>query len=1287
MSTAKLEKKIWKLETKLREEFRAELQNTMVDCIARVEKLEAQIRNHPILSRRTSEEEGMITISVDELNRDLKDSFSIDDLADAGWADELMGLLLLLGSATVQILGLGWGDDSLVLSNAQAGIIAEINSFLGLGLLEFQTAGLRPGMVLSTLCILLWCLYLLKEFRLVGTGVEAILHVARSGATTFEHGSFRTISYYRCWFFCFTSLMRMAIAAGILYAGIIWLANTASITELMLNAVALGSVMEVDEMIFSAMMPKRIQNRVQELEAVKICFTRRRSQCEALILVLFILGLLLWPWHFLLEPLGSTMLQVKHAYCGGERDFVVAMNDDVGVIFAQGTESYQRTDHNSATLIETAVQDYAFVGFSDFVSFQETAPAFANKRVSSIADAASTVQSCNDFDTWFVFGKPKSVIDYSDIYAVYWRTVTFSLGFGENTTCLEMVDYCDRSSLLRLVCGPTCGCRFENANSWFMVEAQGCSRVCLSRRREFLAEVTNYPENCVDVERDDERWLALWDARLITEDQYPVAAASYGKITEPTQLEHLSWTAFWAKEVGCAALQNNDNYLEPVTKSPWCAGFDQFFSPLSQLCPATCLGCGDYSCQDVRTGVLQALAPHLNATNCADIVARGLCDQPGLEAASLYCCLSCAETFGGQDGPEGNRDGEDDGQGPGYGNGDAGHDGADGGDGASEAYGSADDGGGEEGGTGYGDGEGSDGEEDLEDTGNGDGDEQSADEAGYGGDRDEADGDDEAADEAGYGDEADGDDADEAGYGGDGDDEDTADEGAKRKAIFELRAATNEEDSPSICVVAAPKEHGHLPQLLTTLGRRFVGFVVLLLLLLLSVLAVAVAAGVVVVVAVAVAAAAAVVVVEALVAGRRLKEPVFSFFLGDEEDGQLVLGGVDDRHFEGKFHFVPVVSTAYWQILLDNIKVAPAAPLAANCRDVELAGVEGLPSSSPAQCHSEPSLPPDWRRKNIRANIAFQFLMSLAWGTAMGPVFDKYLFLLGSGLAKGPRLIPTMHANSLVGVAESVSGLTSLVVAIPVGYIVDRQPDKRARLARMSSCLAVISVLSGFIAVLTDELLILTVMLVSFGAFMELSSSVTDAIFADSIPAGERSAYYVTKSVLTTVGCACGPGISALGLAMLGDKIVIVGGLLLFIPTLLPLFVFHDPVLTESSAGEAAASSDAAAPVEEGGSEPGTSTTASTAEEEAAAPPPTVAEAPRCLCFRSKHVPALLALADFITCIGAGMTVKFFNLFFIQEPRLLWYRQIIRTYVAKINHVAPCQLELCLLAFFDLCRV
>merc|ERR1712194_232884 len=37
------------------------------------------------------------------------------------------------------------------------------------------------------------------------------------------------------------------------------------------------------------------------------------------------------------------------------------------------------------------------------------------------------------------------------------------------------------------------------------------------------------------------------------------------------------------------------------------------------------------------------------------------------------------------------------------------------------------------------------------------------------------------------------------------------------------------------------------------------------------------------------------------------------------------------------------------------------------------------------------------------------------------------------------------------------------------------------------------------------------------------------------------------------------------------------------------------------------------------------------------------------LCLKSKHVPYIIAMSDFITAIGAGMTVKFFNLFFIQD--------------------------------------
>mmetsp|Transcript_67390 Transcript_67390/g.158796 ORF Transcript_67390/g.158796 Transcript_67390/m.158796 type:complete len:320 (-) Transcript_67390:612-1571(-) len=239
------------------------------------------------------------------------------------------------------------------------------------------------------------------------------------------------------------------------------------------------------------------------------------------------------------------------------------------------------------------------------------------------------------------------------------------------------------------------------------------------------------------------------------------------------------------------------------------------------------------------------------------------------------------------------------------------------------------------------------------------------------------------------------------------------------------------------------------------------------------------------------------------------------------------------------------------------------SPLAPSCRDVELAGVES--EAGPTNTRPERPEAAEWRRKNIRANIAFQTMMSLSWGMAMGPVFDKYLFLLGSGMGRGPQIVPKMHANSLVGVAESISGITSLIMAIPVGYVVDRQPDKRARLCRWSSCLGLLAVFSGFIAVLTDELLMIMVMLVSFGAFMELSFSASEAIFADSIPAGERSSYFVTKSVMNTIGSACGPGVSAIGLAVVGDqwhsyqiKFVIIVGLLFFFCRLVFHFSFSE---------------------------------------------------------------------------------------------------------------------------------
>lgn len=62
---------------------------------------------------------------------------------------------------------------------------------------------------------------------------------------------------------------------------------------------------------------------------------------------------------------------------------------------------------------------------------------------------------------------------------------------------------------------------------------------------------------------------------------------------------------------------------------------------------------------------------------------------------------------------------------------------------------------------------------------------------------------------------------------------------------------------------------------------------------------------------------------EALVNSGQLKEPVFAFYLGSTPgaSGELVLGGVDPKHYTGEFVTVPLTSETYWQIAMDDMEI------------------------------------------------------------------------------------------------------------------------------------------------------------------------------------------------------------------------------------------------------------------------------------------------------------------------------------------------------------------------------
>lgn len=69
--------------------------------------------------------------------------------------------------------------------------------------------------------------------------------------------------------------------------------------------------------------------------------------------------------------------------------------------------------------------------------------------------------------------------------------------------------------------------------------------------------------------------------------------------------------------------------------------------------------------------------------------------------------------------------------------------------------------------------------------------------------------------------------------------------------------------------------------------------------------------------------------ISALIASDQLDAPEFAFYLGNSAPGEMVIGGVDEKHYTGEFTYVPLSSETYWEVTLDSFKVNGASATSA----------------------------------------------------------------------------------------------------------------------------------------------------------------------------------------------------------------------------------------------------------------------------------------------------------------------------------------------------------------------
>ena len=240
---------------------------------------------------------------------------------------------------------------------------------------------------------------------------------------------------------------------------------------------------------------------------------------------------------------------------------------------------------------------------------------------------------------------------------------------------------------------------------------------------------------------------------------------------------------------------------------------------------------------------------------------------------------------------------------------------------------------------------------------------------------------------------------------------------------------------------------------------------------------------------------------------------------------------------------------------------------------------------------------------NTRYMLWFCALYGLASAISLMGIFDAYLF------------VQSNNSNSTVGLAESMSGITQVLVVLPAGYLCDT--FSRARILKGCAVFSLLYVVTAIYAIYNDNMTFIYASLVLGGVYCAVQNAASFALFSDSVSQGERAQWMSKVAMVTQISMGAGPLLGVVLFQVLGDDwklpilhTILIIGFVLMIPANMCLWNWTDVKPLEESVPDCMHSAGQGVR--------------------------------RCFSF----VPYLVCLNDLVTCIGAGMTVKFFPLFF-----------------------------------------
>eukprot|EP00930_Biecheleria_cincta_P105897 TRINITY_DN9898_c0_g1_i1.p1 TRINITY_DN9898_c0_g1~~TRINITY_DN9898_c0_g1_i1.p1 ORF type:complete len:830 (-),score=75.52 TRINITY_DN9898_c0_g1_i1:154-2598(-) len=447
---------------------------------------------------------------------------------DAGMADANTGESLVSRLCN--------GDYSLHLAGSQFALYDSLVKFKG------------GGRILANIAIVCWMLAILKELMTIVHLSRAILHI-ESGRTQFTvDDGYRTdkremsseellkiavvarlTSMSRCRKICihaFVLMPRLIIAIALGWVGAQFLAITADMTELILNAVALNFVLDIDEMLYDVFVPRRAHAMLANLQplhlppamterwtAAGVHFWFKAGMAFAVIAAINI------SW---LDPFFGRIDQAAKILCTGNTHFVAYPNPSTGVV--EATVSSELDDGFQWKPRDYSVLEMAHPELQAKFGWNPSEGLLQASRLTNHSGRIIPVGSAltGEFQK-FGFREIRDLMTASaeelsrrevclDEYAAgskseFRRIARLLSGNSSVSSCQDVAHLCNKLEFnaVRQLCPFTCGCivPFENSSrsGMFTSSSYGCVEMCTTlwrRMNEDFMYASNTSYACVD---------------------------------------------------------------------------------------------------------------------------------------------------------------------------------------------------------------------------------------------------------------------------------------------------------------------------------------------------------------------------------------------------------------------------------------------------------------------------------------------------------------------------------------------------------------------------------------------------------------------------------------------------------------------------------------------------------------------------------------------------------------------------------------------------------------------